>query len=113
MSEPLDYTKEYRDRIRPEINRHLKRVLLSFIGCVLLLIISSKMLNYFNLPDKLIFILFFLCGAFYLHEIFSFKNIKCPSCKKPLFSLISIGKIPLISRSYVGKHCPHCGAKLR
>jgi hypothetical protein len=113
MSDPLDYTQEYRDRIRPEINRRLKRVFLSFIGCVLLLIVASKILDYFGLPDKLIFVLFFPCAGFYLHQIFSFKNIRCPHCNKPLLTLANIGKIPLISKSYVGKHCPHCPAKLR
>ena len=113
MSDPLDYTDVYREKVRPEINRRLKRLLLSFVGCVLLLISFSKFLDYFALPDKLIFFLFFPCAAFYLYEIFSFKNISCPNCGKALFTLANIGDIPLISRSYVSKYCPHCGAKLR
>lgn len=113
MSNPLDYTEEYRNRIRPEINRRLKKFFLSLIGCVLLLVAASKILDYFNLPDKLIFILFFPCAVFYLHQISSFRNIKCPHCKKSLLTLLSIGKVPLISKGYVSKHCPHCEAKLR
>ena len=113
MSDRLDYTEEYRDRIRPEINKRLKRVFFSLIVCVLLLIVASKILGYYGLPDKLIFLLFFPCAFFYLYQIFSFKNIKCPHCQRPLFTLLSIGRIPLFSKSNVSKHCLHCKAKLR
>lgn len=113
MPDSLDYTDVYREKIRPEINRRLKRLLLSLVGCVVLLIAFSILLDCFALPDKLIFLLFFPCAAFYLYEIFSFRNIRCPNCNEPLFSLANIGDIPLIPRSYVSKHCPHCGARLR
>jgi hypothetical protein len=113
MPDPPDYTREYRDRIRPEINRQWRKVLLSFIGCVLLLIIVSKILEYFSLPDKLIFLLFFPCAAFYLHQIFSFKNITCPHCGKPLFVLLSLRGRPLLFKSHVSKRCPHCSARFR
>jgi len=113
MPDSLDYTDVYREKVRPEINRRLKRLLLSLVGCVLLLIAFSMLLEYLALPDKLIFLLFFPCAAFYLYEIFSFRKIRCPNCNEPLFSLANIGDIPLIPRSYVSKHCPHCAARLR
>ena len=113
MPDPLDYRNAYREKVRPDINRHLKRLLLSFMGCILLLIAFSKLLDYFDLPDKLIFFLFIPCAIFYLYEIFSFKNIRCPNCKKSLFTLANIGHMPIVSSSYVSKHCPHCGARLR
>jgi phage FluMu protein Com len=108
-----DYSNEYRDKIRPEINKRLKRIFVSFIGCTVILIVSSMLLDFFDLPDKLIFFIFIPCGVFYLREIFSFKDIKCPHCDKSLFTTSNIGKVPIIYRSYVSVKCPHCGVKLR
>jgi hypothetical protein len=113
MSDPVDYSTIYKERIRPEINKRLKRVLFAFFGCILLLYISSVFIDFLGWPDKLIFLLFFPCAIYYLHEIFSFKDIKCPHCNEPLFSLISIKCIPLFSKSRVSKYCSHCGVKLR
>lgn len=113
MNEPLDYSTIYKERIRPEINRRLKRVIFSFLGCILFLYIASVFIDFLNWPDKLIFLLFFPCAIYYLYEIFSFKNIKCPHCKAPLFSLANIGEIPLFPKIHVSKVCSHCGAKLR
>ncbi len=113
MIVPPDYTDEYKNKIRPEINRRLRNLLLSFIGCVIFLIATSAVLDYFGLPDKLIFILFFACAAFYLYQINCFTNIKCPNCKKSLFVLSYIRKTPLTYKGYVSKHCTHCGVRLR
>jgi len=108
-----DYTNEYKEKIRPEINRRLKRLFVTFIGCVVILIVSSKVFDLFDLPDKLIFFIFIPCAAIYLREIFSFKDIKCPHCDQSLFTTSSIGEIPILNKSYVSKKCPHCGVKLR
>lgn len=113
MADPLDFTEQYKNNVRPEINRRLKKLFLSFAGIIILLFTASKIIDYFKLPDRLIFILFFPCAAFYLYQIFSFKEILCPRCKKPLFNVMSIKKISLISKSHVSKYCQHCGAKLR
>ena len=113
MADLLDYTEEYKKRVRPEINRRLKKVFLYLVGCVAFLYIASLILDYFKLPDKLIFILFFPCAFFYLYQIFAFKNIKCPNCSKSLFTLLSMGKVPIIFKGHVSLRCPHCGAKLR
>jgi hypothetical protein len=113
MIEPLDYSTIYNEKIRPEINRRLKRLFFSFFGCIFLLYVASVFINFLNWPDKLIFLLFFPCATYYLHEIFSFKEIKCPHCKSPLFSLVNIGNIPLLPKTHVGKYCSHCGVKLR
>lgn len=108
-----DYSNEYKEKIRPEINRRIKRLFVIFIGCVVILFVSSKILDFFGFPDKLIFLIFVPCAAIYLREIFSFKDIRCPHCNESLFTTLSTGKIPIISRSYVSKQCPHCGVKLR
>lgn len=108
-----DYTAEYRDKIRPEINRRLKRVFVAFIVTVVVLLGSSKLITRFGLPDKLFLAIFFLCAAYYLKEILSFTSIKCPHCEKPLFVIRSIRKIPILNISYSMRRCPHCGVNLR
>jgi phage FluMu protein Com len=113
LSQPLDYTEEYVKHVKPEINRRLKKIISSFFGCGLLLIVASLGLDFFNLPDKLILIIFIPCASFFLHHVLSLRDVKCPHCKKPLFILYGIAKVPIISSSYVSSRCPHCGVKLR
>jgi hypothetical protein len=113
MQKQLDFTNEYKNKIRPEINRRLRNLLISLAAILILLVLCSEILDYFNLPDKLIFVLFFPCAALYLYQISFFKDIRCPNCRMPLFALLNIGKKTLIFKSHISKLCPNCGAKLR
>lgn len=104
-----DYTNEYNEQIRPEINKRYKRVIITFIACAIILVISTGILRYSGLPEKLIFLIAIPCGGFYLREIYSFKEIKCPNCNKSLFNQFSIGLLPI----YVSSTCPHCGIRIK
>jgi hypothetical protein len=109
VKDSLDYTEEYKTKIRPEIIRWAKRVLLTFVGIVVFMFVVSKVLEGFKLSNDLIniivFILFFSCGVFYIRQIYSLNEVCCPNCEKPLFYLTKIFK------SNLGRRCPHCGAK--
>jgi len=110
VKDSLDYTtEEYKNKIRPEIYRWLKRVLLTFVGIVVFMFVVSKVLEGLKLSNELIniigFILFFSCGVFYIRQIYSLNEVRCPNCEKPLFYLTKIFK------SHLGRRCPHCGAR--
>lgn len=102
---------EYDSTIRPQINKWLKKLFISFIGCSLLLIITPELLKLLGFSQKLTPIVFLPCAIFYAFQIFSIKEIKCPVCKKPLFFSLYNAKIPFKLSSLSGKSCNHCGAK--
>lgn len=111
--EELDYTKEYKNTVKPTLDSHLKNIFISFLGFGLLNFVGSRILYYFKLGNTFILFLLIPCALFFLYHVLSLFGIKCPHCNKQLFVLLSIGKIPIITRSYIGKKCPHCNAKLR
>ena len=103
---------EYKNNILIVINRRIKKILYSFLGCVVFLIGSSALVNYYSLPEIFIPILFLPCGGVFVYQIFLLKDIKCPYCKESLFTSLYFGKIPTEFKSLFGKKCNHCGAKL-
>ena len=101
----------YESTIRPQVNKWLKKLFISFIACSLLLIITPELLKLLGFSQKLTVIVFLPCGIFYAFQIFSIKEIKCPVCRKPLFLSLYNAKIPFRLNSLFGKSCNHCGAK--
>ncbi len=111
MINSLKYANVYESTIRPQINKWLKKVLLSFIGCSFLIVLTLKLLEFMGLSQKLTAVIFLPCGIFYVYQICSIKNIRCPICKKPLYFSLYSAKIPFKLNSLSGKSCNHCGAR--
>jgi len=109
----LDFSKEYKEGIKPQIKKYLQGIFLSFIGCIVILYIFSKALSFFELPDRLIFLMFFPCSGYYLYKIFLINQIKCPNCRKSIFSTTTIGKLSIFSSDFSIKRCPHCSANFQ
>ncbi|GAA5315175.1 MAG: hypothetical protein AseanaTS_03790 [Candidatus Pelagadaptatus aseana] len=38
---------------------------------------------------------------------------RCPNCGQGLYSVIEINKYPIMVKSFIGKNCGGCGAKLK
>lgn len=95
--------------VSSEINGWVKRIIIAFVIIVFLLILASVIIDYFGLPDKLIFVVLLPYGVFYIYQIYSFTNIQCPKCGNTLFSNILAFPIQVFSV----KHCQHCGVKIR
>ena len=102
MNDYLDFRKEYENKVRPKINKCIKSILLTFFAIILILIATSELLEYFDLPEKLILFILFPSGLFFVYQTFRLSKIRCPNCEKPLFTSY---------RTYYGKNCKHCGAK--
>jgi len=105
MIDSQKYPIEYKLTIRPQINKWLKKLFISFIGCSLLLIITPHLLNFLGFSQELTAIVFLPCGIFYVYQIFSIKDIKCPVCKSPLFSSLYNAKIPFKLNNLSVKSC--------
>ena len=101
----------YESTIRPQVNKWLKKLSISFIACSFLLVITPELLILLGFSQKLTAIVFLPCAIFYAFQIFSIKEIKCPVCRKPLFLSLYNAKIPFRLNSLFGKSCNHCGAK--
>jgi hypothetical protein len=113
MVDSQKYPIEYESTIRPQVNKWLKKLFFSFIGCSLLLIVTPELLKFLGFSQKLTAIVFLPCGIFYVYQILSIKDVKCPICKKPLYYSLYIAKIPFKLNSLSGKSCNHCGARFR
>jgi len=113
MKEALNYTREYKSQVRPEMIKKIRNILLSGLACVLILIIVSKGIDFFELPFEIIFIFAFPLGIFYVYQIFSLEKIRCPNCEKPLLFSLNIKEDTIIFFKMLksrGKSCPHCNA---
>ncbi|MEW6087089.1 MAG: hypothetical protein AB1498_02145 [bacterium] len=110
-----DYKFEYKNKIRPQLNRQFKKIILSFIFIIFLLLFVSMVIDYLNLPDRIIFLFFFPCAVIYLYQIYSLEDIKCPNCNKLLFTIntVDIRKILIIFKTHGEILCPHCNVKLQ
>jgi hypothetical protein len=67
---------------RLEVGRWVKKVLLSFIVCGILIFCLSVLIQRYNVSEKYMAIALFLCGVFYLYQIFSIIKIRCPNCNE-------------------------------
>lgn len=103
---------EYKDNIRDEINKYLKRIIFSFLGCVAFLAASSAFVSYYALPELLVPILVLPCGIFFVYQLFLLGNIKCPYCKKSLYTSLYLGTLPTGSNAITIRKCNNCGAKI-
>ena len=44
--------------------------------------------------------------------VFAIKVLpRCPECGKGVFTVLELGKVPVILKSWVGSQCSNCGAK--
>ena len=66
--------------------RWIKRVILTFLVLVVLLIGTEKALKAFGLPEIYFKILFLVFGVIYLIQIFSYRNIRCRKCGNSIFT---------------------------
>lgn len=87
--------------IERERNRWVLHVILTFIVVVLIMIGTEKIINIYSLPEKTMIALFFIMGAIYLFQIYSYRKIKCPICGVSFFNQFSI----LLS---IPKECKKC-----
>ncbi len=55
----------------------------------------------------------FLAIAVGMLLVFRFFSPRCPNCGQGLYSLAEIGKYPIIVKTWIGKKCCGCGAKLK
>ena len=107
-----DCSEYYKNNTLPLINRYYKRIILTFSACIGLLYASSKMIEFLEVDQRLIFVLFFPCAIFYLIQIFSIHKIGCPNCGKSLFSLFEIKRFPVLQSNIPLRKCPHCNCVL-
>jgi len=91
--------------IERERNRWVLRVILTFLVVALIMIGAEKVINLYGLPEKTMIVLFFIMGAIYLYQIYSYRKIKCPICGISFFNQFSI----LLS---VPKECKNCNTKI-
>ena len=96
-------------KVASEIGNWVKRVVVSFIICSFVVMLSSKLIDHFKLPERLVFLVFLPCGVFYLYQIYSFTRIRCGNCGNTVFPNVFTFPIDLFTR----KQCPNCGAKIR
>ena len=114
MKEALDYTKEYKNQVRPEMIKRIRNILLSGLAYVLILIIVSKSIDFLELPFEILFVFAFPLGILYIYHIFSLEKIRCPNCEKSLFFSLNIKEDFVITFKILknrGRSCPHCNAK--
>jgi hypothetical protein len=114
MKEALDYTREYKSQVRPEMIKRIRNILLSGLACVLILIIVSKSIDFLELPFEILFVFAFPLGIYYVCQILSLEKIRCPNCEKPLFFSLNIKEDTTIIFKILknrGRNCPHCNAK--
>lgn len=105
-------TNDHKGSIREEINKQLKRIIFSFLGCIAFLAGSSAFVSYYTLPELLVPILVLPCGIFFVYQLFLLKVIKCPYCKKSLYTSLYLGKLPTGSKAITIRKCNNCGAEL-
>jgi len=91
----------FKDEISTARDKWIKNAFLSFALCAFILFLASELIKIFQLPEKTIFIIFLPCGAFYLKQIISNKNIRCPNCDRIIFNQFNL------IRS-VPENCPSC-----
>ena len=114
MKEALDYTKEYKNQVRPEMIKRIRNILFSGLAFVVILLIVSKSIDFFKLPFEIIFVFALPLGIFYIYHVFSLEKIRCPNCEKPLFFSLNIKEDLVITFKILkkrGRSCPHCNAK--
>lgn len=103
---------EYKGGIRESINKRLKKIFLSFLGCIVFLAGSAAFINYYSLPEILVPILVLPCGFSFVYQVFSLKNIKCPYCKNSLYTSLYYGDLPIGIKTITIRKCNNCGAEI-
>ncbi len=84
-----------------------------FLVSCLLLFGSMFLINTFDKPAKLIYVVFIPCLIIFTIQMSQISNIKCPACGQPVFVKHSIGKFPLFVYPFglFGTRCPHCNCE--
>ncbi|WP_460242356.1 hypothetical protein [Aurantivibrio infirmus] len=59
------------------------------------------------------FYIFFAGVVLGLLILLRYLSPRCPSCKQGLYSVVEIKKYPVVVKTWIGKHCWGCGAKLK
>lgn len=76
------------------------------IFLVLLFFIYALPNKVFGIPSSLI--VFVMGATLWLYVVIRLIP-RCPNCGLGLFSVVEIGRVPVIVKSWVGKNCYGCG----
>ena len=91
------------------LNQWIKKVILTFFLCAIIILCVSMIVKYYSVPEKYMIFSLLLCSIFYLYQILLIIKIKCPNCNKPLIISLFSGSLSLDLRSYLFKKCKNCG----
>lgn len=92
-----------------KVGRWVKKVILSFIVCAILIFCLSVLIQRYNISQKYMAIVLFICCAFYLYQIFLITKIRCPNCNEVLIFILFTGDISSNFKSYKMNKCNNCG----
>ena len=67
-------------------------MIFTFLAGIPILITAEKILKIMGVPERLFALIFLVFGAFYLYQIYSYKDIICSKCGNPIFNRSSLFK---------------------
>ncbi len=95
--------------IKERLREWVKKVVLSFVLCAVVIFGLATIIQKYNITDKYMVIALLLCAGYYLYQILSIVKIRCPQCGKPLIFSLYAGTLSLDVKNYTFKKCNNCG----